>query len=433
MQTNKIHWASLSILVFLGLGASLALLAAFGIGINSLITLFSKQGDAAGLMITAVAIGFEGVVLLFCCWFVLQKTLGSEQAGRILKFSFEGWQVAAAIGLVVISLAVGAAVVIAEVTWLAWLTLPILTVAVIVPPIWLFFGIGSRGIELGPRWRVFSMLGLGMTLSTLIMIVLEVILLLVGIIIVAVFLAMTQPDIVKELDSLNRMLQYEVNEEVILQSLAPYIVNPVLIFTTIGYISIAVPLIEELFKPLAVWLFARELESPAQGFVLGLLSGAAFALVESLNASGGGTETWVAVVSVRAGTSMLHVMTSGLMGWGIASAFRERRILRLAAAYFSAVLIHGIWNACAGGVVFAFLGSLVGKPEWLFNIMPAATGGMAVLAAGMFTILFLSNNKIKGTLISKPPSPAAITVTNDATPQEDSKDIDGSRPNDGVQ
>jgi len=321
--------------------------------------------------------------------------MGWEQAGRVLKFSFEGWQVATAIGLVIVSLAIGAAVIVAEVAWLAWLTLPLLTVTVIAPPIWLFFGIGSRGIELGPRWRVFGMLGLGMTLSTLIMIVLEVILLLVGIVMLAVFLAMTQPDIVQELDSLNRMLQYEVNEEVILQALAPYITNPFLIFATIGYISIVVPLIEELFKPLAVWFFARELESPAQGFVLGLLSGAAFALVESLNASGGGIETWIAVVSVRAGTSMLHVMTSGLVGWGIASAFRERRILRLLAAYFSAVLIHGVWNACAGGVVFAFFGSLAGKPEWLFNIMPAAAGGMAALAIGMFSLLFVSNKKMR--------------------------------------
>lgn len=395
MQTNKIHWGSLSILVVLGLGASSALLAAFGIGINSLVVLFSEQEGAAGLMITAVALGFEGVLLLFCCWFILQRVMGREQAGHTLKFSFEGWQVAAALGLVIVSLAIGAAVVIAEIEWLEWLTLPALTVAVIAPPIWLFFGIGSRGIELGPRWRVFGIFGLGMTLSTLVMIVIEVILLVMGIVIIAVFLAMTQPDIAQEFENLNRILQNEVDEEVILQALAPYIANPFLIFATIGYISIVVPLVEELFKPLAVWLFALKLESPAQGFALGLLSGAAFGLVESLNASGGGTETWVAVVSVRAGTGMLHVMTSGLVGWGIASAFRERRILRLVAAYFSAVLIHGIWNACAGGVVFAFLGSLIGKPEWLFNIMPAATGGMAVLAIGMFALLFFSNKKMR--------------------------------------
>ena len=42
-----------------------------------------------------------------------------------------------------------------------------------------------------------------------------------------------------------------------------------------------------------------------------------------------------------------------------------------------------------------FLGNFIGKPEWLFNIMPAAAGGMAVLAVGMFALLFLSNKKIR--------------------------------------
>ena len=40
-----------------------------------------------------------------------------------------------------------------------WIVLPVLTVLVIVPPIWLLFGIGTKGMELGPRWRVFGILG----------------------------------------------------------------------------------------------------------------------------------------------------------------------------------------------------------------------------------------------------------------------------------
>jgi RsiW-degrading membrane proteinase PrsW (M82 family) len=152
-----------------------------------------------------------------------------------------------------------------------------------------------------------------------------------------------------------------------------------------------------LFKPLAVWLFARRIESPAQGFALGLLSGAAFALVESLNASGAGTETWPVIVTVRAGTSMLHIMASGLVGWGIVSAFRERRILRLFVAYFSAVLLHGIWNACAVGAGFSLVGEVIGKPEWLFNVLPAMAGGMFVLIVGMFALLIASNKRIRKT------------------------------------
>jgi hypothetical protein len=82
------------------------------------------------------------------------------------------------------------------------------------------------------------------------------------------------------------------------------------------------------------------------------------------------------------------------VGWGIASAFRERRILRLAAAYFSAVLVHGMWNACAGGFVFSYLGGFIGKPEWGV-LLPAAAGGMVILAIGMLALLFFSNKKMR--------------------------------------
>ena len=64
-------------------------------------------------------------------------------------------------------------------------------------------------------------------------------------------------------------MERETNEEVILKLLAPYISNPLVIATVIGYIALIVPLIEELFKPLAVWIFARKIESPAQGFAMG--------------------------------------------------------------------------------------------------------------------------------------------------------------------
>ena len=174
---------------------------------------------------------------------------------------------------------------------------------------------------------------------------------------------MQQPALFQEILDLGRILKLETNEETILKLLAPYISNPLVIATVVGYIALAVPLIEELFKPLAVWIFARKIESPAQGFAMGLLSGAAFALIESLNASGDGTVSWPAIVSIRAGTSLLHMTASGLVGWGIVSAFREKRILRFFAAYFTAVAIHGIWNACAVGAGLSMVGELLANPN----------------------------------------------------------------------
>jgi len=403
MQTKKTHWTSLLILIVLGLSVVFVLLIALGLGANSIVSLFTEEGDPAGQMIGAFAFGFEVLILLLCSWFVLQKTLGREQAEIPFVFPFAGWQIIVVLALIFGSVILGGIIAYTEIAWLAWIMLPILTLFVIVPPIWLLFGIGTNGIELGPRWRVFGILGLSMSIGPLIMIVLEGVLLLGMIIVGIIMVAILHPALFQEILSLGNILKQETSEEVILKLLAPYISSPILIATAIGYISLLVPLIEEAFKPLAVWIFAKKIESPAQGFALGILSGAAFALLESLNASGDGSVSWPVIVSVRAGTSLLHMTASDLVGWGIVSAFREKRILRFFAAYFGAVSIHGLWNACAVGAGLSVIGEAIGKPEWIFNFIPAMLGGMFVLGVGMFVVLIASNKKLR-----KPPSSPKI-------------------------
>jgi hypothetical protein len=402
MQTKKTHWPSLLILIVLSLGAVCVLLLALGLGVGSIISLITGNSDAAGQMISTFAFGFELVTLLVCSWFVLQKTLGREQADTPFKFPFATWDFVIVIGIVILSLIIGGVVAYTEIAWLAWFMLPLLTILVIVPPIWLLFGIGTRGIELGPRWRFFGTLGLGMTIGPLMMFVMEMILLLGILIAGAAIVYVQQPALFQEILNLGNILKQETNGDVILKLLAPYISNPLVIATAIGYIALAVPLMEELFKPLAVWIFAKKIESPAQGFAMGVLSGAAFALIESLNASGDGTMDWPAIVSIRAGTSLLHMTASGLVGWGIVSAFHEKRPSKFFAAYFAAAAIHGLWNACAVGVGVSMVGEYIGKSEWLYNIIPAMLCGMSTLGIGMFAVLIAANRKLR----SSPSSPA---------------------------
>jgi hypothetical protein len=402
MQTKKTYWPSLLVLIVLGLSATFVLLMTLGLGVSSIVSLFMENGDPAGQMISSFAFGFEILILLVCSWFVLQKTMGREQADAPFVFPFADWQIVAVIGVVITSAVIGGLIAYTEIAWLGWILLPILTILVIVPPIWMLFGIGTRGIELGPRWRFFGIFGLSMTIGPVLMIVLEMILLVVIIIAGAIVLSVQQPVLFQELLKLANVLKEETNQDVILKLLAPYISNPLVLATAIGYVALFVPLIEELFKPLAVWIFAKKIESPAQGFAMGVLSGAAFALIESLNASGDGSMSWPAIVSVRAGTSLLHMTASGLVGWGIVSAFHEKRPLKFFAAYFTAVAIHGLWNACAVGVGVSMIGEYIGKPEWLYNIIPAMLCGMSVLAIGMFAVLIAANRKLR----SSPSSPA---------------------------
>lgn len=398
MQTKQTHWASLLTLIVIATSLFFLLLLSAMLGLTSLVDLFAETGegvDPASGMISAVAFGFLGIMLLICGWLVLQKTRGLESADLPFNFPFVSWLWVVIPAVVFISILVGGLVTLAELPWLNWIILPFLTVLVIASPIWLVFGAASRGIELGPRWRFFSIFGLSLTVAPVLMVVFELVMVVLIILVGAVYVSIAQPELVRELEAMMLSFNENMSQEALLAMLAPYLRNPVLIATGIGYIAIIVPLIEEMLKPLAVWLFARKIESPAQGFALGVLSGAAFALFESLNASADGSMTWAVIVTARTGTSLLHMMTSGLVGWGIASAFGERRIGRFFAAYALAVLIHGIWNAAAAGTGIAAIGEMIGRPEWVFTVAPALVCGLMTLAIGICAVLIASNRKLR--------------------------------------
>jgi PrsW family intramembrane metalloprotease len=398
MTTNKTHWPSLIILVTFGICSAVLFLLFIGLMMGSIMTLFKADGDPAGKMIVAVAYGLESLMLLICSWVVLQRVMGREQAFASIKLPYSEWQIVVFLGIILLSVSTGAVVSYIQVQWLAWFILPVATILVIVPPIWLILGVGTKGIPLGKRWQVFTILGMSMTIGPLIMIALELAALLGIILGGGVLITLLKPDLARELIGMGKIISDESNPEMILNLVGPYLKSRLVIGTLIGYIAVIVPLIEELFKPLAVWIFARKLSSPAQGFALGMLSGAAFAIFESMNASGNGSMSWAVIVSVRAGTSLLHTTASGLVGWGITAAFAEKRPWRFFSAYLTAAGIHGIWNACAAGISIASLGQSIGKPEWLFNFIPALLCGMLVLGIGMLAVLIISNRKLRSSL-----------------------------------
>ncbi|MEW6402532.1 MAG: hypothetical protein AB1649_12085, partial [Chloroflexota bacterium] len=313
------HWPSILVLGVIVPGALLFLLAALGFGIASIVELFQGTADPAGVMIASISTAFEGILLGALAWFVFQKTRAQARADETLRLPFQWWHILVMLGIGAIALTIGTVVVIMEIQILAWLFLPVLTLLLIVPPIWVLLGLGTHQLDLGPRWRALGIFGLGMTIGPLIMIFLEIVLLVIFVVILAISLSQ-DPARLAELTQLGLALQNETDPQVLLQILAPYIFNPRIVVLIFGYIALAVPMIEEVFKPLGVWLFASKIETPSQGFALGLLSGAAYALVESLGASGQGDTGWPVVVAVRAGTSLLHITTTGLMGWAIVSA-----------------------------------------------------------------------------------------------------------------
>lgn len=375
-------------------GAGLFFIGACAWGVGSIFALAGNRANAAGQMISSITAAVEGLLTIGGAWFVLQKARGLEQANQPFHMPYAHWQLFAALGIIPFALLIGGLASFSQTPLLGWLLLPALTILAIAAPIWTLLGLGSVGLEFGARWRVFGVFGIGLTLGPLIMITLEIALALVFIVGLVIHLA-SNPHLALELSRLAVLLENETDPDVIIELIGPYILLPGVAASVLSFIALAVPMIEEIFKPLGVWLFARKIESPAQGFALGLLSGAAYALVEGFGVSGSGASQWVVTVGMRAATSLLHITTTGLMGWAIVAAFKEKRILRLFTTYASAVLIHGLWNAIALSIIYSTIAAYFGNSNWMTAIFFISSCGLLIVVIGLLILLFSLNRQAR--------------------------------------
>ena len=131
---------------------------------------------------------------------------------------------------------------------------------------------------------------------------------------------------------------------------------------------------------------------------MGVLSGAGFALAESLSASLTADETWGITLGMRAVSGSMHMLATGLIGWGIAYARLEKRYLRLAGMTILAIALHSIWNA---GAVFSVAGGLrvmLAMPDFDFPGVLMTLGGAGVifiLTAGMVIAYIMLNRRFR--------------------------------------
>jgi hypothetical protein len=166
-----------------------------------------------------------------------------------------------------------------------------------------------------------------------------------------------------------------------------------------------VPMIEELFKPLAVWVFASRNITPSEGFVLGMVSGAAFGATESLLMMAMAGGVWTSTVIGRAGASLLHVTTTAILGWAMARTWQDGKYVRVSLVYLAMIAVHGIWNLFA---VLMGLNDMVFKVEyeWISTLMPIAQWILCGLAAAMLAALLLFNKHLQ-----KESTPPLLPVT----------------------
>ena len=248
------------------------------------------------------------------------------------------------------------------------------------------------------NWGAF---GTGLILTPAITFIIEILLL----IIIGLFwlvLIQTRPDLEQEIRYLlNVVYESSVESEIPARWAGEFVARPEVTGTIFLYFSLLIPLVEELLKPLAVYfLLGRKLQ-PWEGFMIGATAGAGYALFENLTI-GAGADTWTFVMISRMGTAAIHILTTGLVGWGLASAWTEKKYGRLAGSFIAAVALHGVWN---GLNIFTALADFPSYQDqispFLLNFARYAPVGLVLLALGSIVGLVRANLLLRRAIIAQ--------------------------------
>ncbi len=161
--------------------------------------------------------------------------------------------------------------------------------------------------------------------------------------------------------------------------------TPLVLLGALVFVAVVAPLVEEVVKTLGVGLVGPWLRpSPGRAFLLGVASGAGFALVENvLNGTVIGS-FWVLGVFSRSAATLMHCATGGLMGWGWGELWTGQRPWRWLLAFVGAVSLHGVWNGLVIGTVASGLLAATHPDDMAWM----AIGGLVVMAL-IVALLFL--------------------------------------------
>jgi len=268
------------------------------------------------------------------------------------------------------------------------IALAILAVPGIAIPVFMLLRVGARYQESANPKRDFGILTFSIGISTPFILLMEV-LVIIFLLIVFVSGLYGKPEF---MDLFNNILNNPAalqNDPTSLFSEFENIINlPDLMGWLLLVVAGIMPLVEELFKTLGVWLLKVRNPDPAESFRIGLLSGGGFALFEgllsvnSLQLYSLGFAEWAGLILGRFGGSLLHILAGGIVGLAIGKFWQDRKLISLLLSYLAAWLLHAAWNALA---IFGGINPLISEA----NVMTVWSYiGLVLLMFGMLLAFF---------------------------------------------
>jgi hypothetical protein len=404
------EYMTIAQIIVSGLGLVLSLAIAAGLGLFGLIGLV---GSSVNLTSILALFSMVWISLLAAVFAVPSIVYSIQRMGRrapgLPRLNGFRW---ASMLILLWPLALLVGNVVSRQPRIAWLLLPPLQILVVGLPVWWLFELLRRKLPSGSLQRGWGVINFGVFITTPFLMVLEILVIIVLVILFAIW-ASTQPQVVSALQGLYERLQSAPpSQDAILEIVGPYLQNPLVIIGGLAIIAGLVPMIEELFKPLAMWALISHRLTPAEGFVMGGLCGALFALVESLfyvsNPTDGGwgfLSGWTLLAILRVGTELLHITCTALVGWGLASAWQNKAYLKLFATYLLAVILHGTWNALS---ILTNLPAAIQNPpaslQPIIGVSRAAPVVLGLLVIVIFALLWNLNRHLQR---QSNPQPAA--------------------------
>jgi hypothetical protein len=264
-------------------------------------------------------------------------------------------------------------------------------------PVSLMIRAATGGLPGGSPLRVWGSLGTGLWVGTTLAMVMEV--LFIGLAAVGLgFFFTLEPGRILELRQLTMQLRLGDSQQASQEIAAMLLQTPWMIALALVLLCGAIPIIEELSKSVTVWLILDRLETPVQGFTVGAFSGGGFAVLESLLGTMQPSPAWSLSLLLRWGTAAMHVLASGIAGWGIARTRANRQPRWAFLAMLLAILLHGLWNFIA--LLFGFgLSRLGPDPLRYRGTIPPQTllgaGLMSLLTIGVIVLLVLTNIRLR--------------------------------------